>query len=114
MCCVTTYAIKCKPPLYCVDIHILHLSSTRDYESQHKMFIIHGKPWGAIAIDQYYKPNRIVGVWREHGLTPSMAIPSRRLRTSSLNFSGHVSSICFMAIESIGIHITPKSLLCKA
>ena len=37
-----------------------------------------------------------------------------KLRTSSLNFSGHVSSICFMAIESIGIRITPNSLLCEA
>ena len=45
---------------------------------------------------------------------PSMAMLSRRLRTSSLNFSGHVSSICFMAIESVGIHITPNSLLCEA
>ena len=51
---------------------------------------------------------------REYGLMASMAMLSHRLRTSSLNFSGHVSSICFMAIESIGIHITPNSLLCEA
>ena len=51
--------------------------------------------------------------WREYGLTPSMALLSHRLRTSSLNFLGHVSSICFMAIESVGIHITPNSLMCE-
>ena len=39
---------------------------------------------------------------------------NRRLNTSSLNFLGHVSSICFMAIESIGIQISPDSLLCEA
>ena len=38
----------------------------------------------------------------------------RRLHTSFLNFSGHVSSICFMAIESLGMSITPNSLLCEA
>ena len=43
-----------------------------------------------------------------------MAMLSRRLHTSSLNFSGHVSSICFMAIESVGIRINPNSLLCEA
>ena len=47
-------------------------------------------------------------------MTPSMSMLSRRLRTSSLNFSGHVSYICFMAIESVVIHITPNSLLCEA
>jgi hypothetical protein len=58
--------------------------------------------------------------WREYGLTPSMAMLSRRLHTSSLNFSsslnflGHVPSICFMTIESVGIHITPNSLLYEA
>ena len=52
--------------------------------------------------------------WREYGLTPSMAMLSHRLRTSSLNFLGHVSSIRFMSIESVGIHITPNSLLCEA
>jgi len=45
---------------------------------------------------------------------PSMAMLSHRLYSSSLNFLGHVSSILFMAIESIGIHITPDSLLCEA
>ena len=45
---------------------------------------------------------------------PSMAMLRRRLRTSSLNFSGHVSFIYFMAIKSIGIRITPNSLLCEA
>ena len=52
--------------------------------------------------------------WREYGLTPSMAMLSHRLRTSFLNFSGHVSSICFMAIELVGICINPNSLLCEA
>ena len=45
---------------------------------------------------------------------PSMTMLSRRLCTSSLNFSVCVSSICFMAIESVGIPITPNSRLCEA
>jgi hypothetical protein len=79
-----------------------------DYKSQHKMFILHGQPWGDIVIDHYHWPNIIVGVLEGiQGLTPSMAMLNHRLCTSSLNLSGHVSSICFMAIESVGIHITP-------
>ena len=45
-----------------LDINILHLSSTRDYESQHKMFILHKQPWWDIVINHYYRPNKIVGV----------------------------------------------------
>ena len=47
------------------------------------MFILQGQPWGDIVIDHYH--------W---------------LFTSSLNLSGHVSSIWFMAIESAQIWIT--------
>ena len=43
-----------------------------------------------------------------------MAMLNQRLCTSPLNLLSHVSSICFMAIESVGIHITPGSLLCVA
>ena len=50
----------------------------------------------------------------EYGLMPSMSILNRRLHTSSLNLSGHVSSIWFMVIQYIGIHDTPSSLLCDA
>ena len=39
-----------------------------------------------------------------------MAMLSCRLHTSSSNFLGHVSSIFFMVIESVGIHITPNSI----
>ena len=52
--------------------------------------------------------------WREYKLTPSMAMLNRRLHTLSLNLLSHVFTICFMAIESTGIHITPFSLLCEA
>jgi hypothetical protein len=45
---------------------------------------------------------------------PSMAMLSHIIPTSSLNFSGHISSILFMDIESVGTHITLKSLLCEA
>ena len=38
---------------------------------------------------------------------------SRWFHTSSLNFSGHISSICFMGIKYIGIFITPNSFLCE-
>jgi hypothetical protein len=47
-------------------------------------------------------------------LTPSIFMLNHRLSTSSLNLSDHVSSICFMAIESTRIHIMPGSLLCEA
>ena len=53
-------------------------------------------------------------LWREYGLTPSMEMLSPRHHTSFLNFSSHVSFICFMAIELVGIRITPNSLLCEA
>ena len=52
--------------------------------------------------------------WRKYGMAPSMVMLSHRLHTSSLNFSSHVSSICFMDIESVGICITPDSLMCEA
>ena len=52
--------------------------------------------------------------WREYELTSSMAMLNQRLYTSSLNLSGHVSSICFMAIEYVWICITPSSLQCDA
>ena len=43
-----------------------------------------------------------------------MDILNQRFRTSSLNLFFHVSSICFMAIEAVGIRNTPSSLLCDA
>jgi len=46
--------------------------------------------------------------------SPSMANVRHRFRIPSLNFLGHGSFIWFMAIESVGIHITPDSLLCEA
>ena len=46
----------------------------------------------------------------ENGSTPSMAILNPRLRTYSLNFSSHISSICFMVIKFVGIRNTPSSL----
>ena len=123
MCCVCTYSIQCKTPLrwdgsrhiiYLYPFHILHLSSTRDYKSQHKMFIIHGQPWGYIVIDPYYMPNIIVGILEGIWVDVIHVYAQSKDLYFILKFMGHVSSICFMTIEYVGIHITAHSLQCEA
>ena len=48
-----------------------------------------------------------VPLMEENGHTPSIASPNLILRGSSLNFPGHFSSMCFIALQSTGIRMNP-------
>jgi len=77
------------------------------------MFNLHGQPWGDIFIVTTISQIEYLVFWREYGLTPSITMLNWRLCTSSLKLSGHVSSIWFMPIESVWIHLTLGSPLCE-
>ena len=72
------------------------------------MLFIHRQPWGGIFIDHYYRQKNICGVWLGKWVDSIDGYGQSEL--SSMDLSSHVSSICFMEIESVGIHITPSSL----
>ena len=92
----------------------IQLSSTMNYKTHHKIVVLHRQPWMDIFIDHFHWPNIIIGILEGIHVNYFHVYAQSNFCTSFLKLSCHLSSIFFMAIEYVGIHMTLGSLQCEA